>query len=402
MAERRRVLIAEEAIRDHSGHWAAYNCTIAAAFEALGWEATVAGSRELAPGLAAAGVRPVFSESRWDTKYDTLPPTRRRLWTLRHNLRLAADMDRFLRAAPPFDLVFAGNVTLAHVTGWWRVICRHPDKVRRLALMFVQDAGSYPPGGSEPVFPPQARLLRLSIRLLRPLVREGRVILSAETEAARHQYERLTGLPFHLLPHPVALPELPSLREDPPLLVAPGFARYEKGSDLLQSAWMQFRREHPDTPARLLLQWGGDFTLPSGEVETFRLAGLPDVSCLRDALDEPALAALLQRASGVVMPYRRSSYYSRLSRVVIEAMQAGLPVLHSADTWLESAVRAHGAGLSIPAEDPRALANSLHLFINKLPVLRLDAAARAKLARDAYSPGAFAGELARLCGIHAD
>ncbi len=391
-----RVLLAEEGMRSHSGHWTAYNCCIAQAFRDAGWDAQLAGHAEAAPALRAAGVSPVFRESRWDVSWDALPPLRRRMRNLRHNLLLAADMGRYLRDVQPFDLVFAGNVTIAHALGWWRVARAHPGKVRRLVLMFVQDAGFYPAGSGEPVFPSQAKLLRVFLRLFGPLVRRGRVFLTAETDVTRRQYELLTGLPVHLLTHPVTLPDGASTRSEPPLLVAPGFARHEKGADILQEAWLRFRSRHPDLPARLVLQWGNDFTLPDGRVERPRLEGLPDVNYIRGTLDEAAHAALLRSASAAILPYRRSSYYSRLSRVTIEAMQAGLPILHTADTWLARSIAELGVGPAVPDEDPAALAAALPDFIRGLPALLDAAARRAPHAQAAYSPAGFVRRLIEI------
>lgn len=398
--KRPRILLAEEGIRDHGGHWLVYNCSIANGFRDLGWEVQIAGSRQLAPEVASGGIRPVFSESRWSPEFDRLSPLRRKLWNLRHNVVLARDMGRFMDREEPFDILFAGNVTLAHAYGWWRVLKRHPAKVQRLVLMFVQDAGHYAEGASEPTFPAQARLLRFFLRRFKPLIDHGKVFFTAETEVTQRQYARLTGLPVHLLHHPVELPPGRQIPDDleAPLLVAPGFARYEKGSDLLQSAWLQFRRQHPDVPARLHMQWGGGFTLPDGTVEDLRLGGLPDVTVQRDPLNEMQLADLLHSASGAILPYRRSSYYSRLSRVAIEAMQAGLPILHTADTWLASAVTAHGAGMAVPSDDPAALAEALPRFIEQLPVLRRVALARRTAAVQAFSAGAFARKMVQLRG----
>ena len=69
-----------------------------------------------------------------------------------------------------------------------------------------------------------------------PAVKSKTVILAAETESMKKELEEFTKLPVTLFPHPIEAKDLSpntKVSPDPITISCPGFARHEKGSDIL-------------------------------------------------------------------------------------------------------------------------------------------------------------------------
>jgi glycosyltransferase involved in cell wall biosynthesis len=282
-------------------------------------------------------------------------------------------------------------------------LCRRPlhRGHRRYLLLFVQGFGVYQGPGLPVAFPPTAstRLARWCFRRLAPAVRSGRVVLAAETRAMQAELETFSQLPVRLFPHPVSVPADPATPSPrisapgstPVTITCPGFARYEKGNDLLQEACRQLFAEERPRDLRVISQWPEPFALPDGSEAT------PDPSLLADgryqlinhSLDRPAYAALLARSDLIVLPYRRSSYHNRVSRVAIEAALHGIPLVFMSGTWCEEVVELTGAGVAIAEETPEAVFHALGRALAQLPELHLLAQRASSAVRHHYSPERF-------------
>ncbi len=79
---------------------------------------------------------------------------------------------------------------------------------------------------------------------------------------------------------------------------------------------------------------------------------------------------LVARSDLIVLPYRRSSYHNRVSRVAIEAALHGIPLVFMSGTWCDELVELTGAGVAIAAETPEAVAEALRSALRELPALR--------------------------------
>jgi glycosyltransferase involved in cell wall biosynthesis len=95
------------------------------------------------------------------------------------------------------------------------------------------------------------------------------------------------------------------------------------------------------------------------------------------------------------MPYRRSAYYTRGSGVAVEAACGGIPMIVTADTWLENFVEQQGAGLAVPDGDAAALAGAMADVARDFPAIRVRAVERAGIALRINSAEAFARALWR-------
>jgi len=213
----------------------------------------------------------------------------------------------------------------------------------------------------------------------------------------------------------------------PVLVVAPGLARYEKGSDIFQKAiklilsnevasekWRVARGENQVQPVtryqqpltvagrsvKFVMQWPEDFDLPDGR----RCAPDPDllkderVKFSKDLLTGEAYWDFLQQADVIVLPYRSESYRARVSRVAIEAAMLGKPMVYSKGTWISEVVAMVGAGVAIAEETPQSLAEAIQMAIGELDMLQSEAECGVARVRKFYSVSSFHYLLVELGG----
>jgi len=115
------------------------------------------------------------------------------------------------------------------------------------------------------------------------------------------------------------------------------------------------------THPRVRMQQGEQYRLQLRQ--RARAGGVSDlVSFVGDYLDGPALAALLRRASVVVLPY--DSREQVTSGVLVEAVAAGRPVIA---TRFPHAVEllSTGAGILVPHYDGPAIGHALHRVLTE-------------------------------------
>ena len=147
---------------------------------------------------------------------------------------------------------------------------------------------------------------------------------------------------------PVALPE------NKPLLLFAGFVRPYKGLDVLLDALALVEQ-----PCHLLV--AGEFWQGTAVYETqIARLGLGDrVTLLDEYLSNEALAACLQRANVVVLPYRSATQ----SAVIQLAFGAGCPVITTNVGGLAEVVADGRTGLIVPPENPPALAAAIDRYL---------------------------------------
>jgi len=392
-----RILISEEGIKKASGHWYAYTDSIRRALIKQGHETVIAAHKHADEHiLELLDAQPVIRYSRWDGIYNSPWALIRYLNVFRHNWRLYRDLAQLLESEEPFDHIFAGNNLVFHTLCWGRICKRFAGKkFSKLTLLFVQDAGYYTKGSHEPTFPKHSYLLCRSLKALAPYIEKGYVELAAETEVTARQYEQFTGFPIRLYNHPTEIDyrKPAQVKTDKPIRFACfGFARYEKGSDLFQQAMAKFLRNHPDAPVEFMLQWEGAFKLPDGsrcEIDPF-LKDSGKVRYIETPLSGEGFARFLDDTDVMVMPYRWSSYYSRLSRVTLESIIAGIPTVYTNDTWLDTTISQYGAGVGFEDENADSLYEAIYRAFDNYPALAAEALQKRDEAAKAFSGDTFA------------
>lgn len=389
-----KLLILEEALQGGEGHWPSYIGTIAAGLRSAGDEVEVLVHRQASPEvISAVGGTPWLSRNCWTDQ-------RRQgaIGGLRHNLRFAREVNAWLNSHTPPDWVCSLTVRQQHLLALtWLATRPQQRPTPRFLLLFVQGFGTTTGAGEPTTFAatPANRLARWCFLRLGPAVRSGAVVLAAETAAMQAELRRFSGLPVALFPHPV--PDAPApgaidRREAGRITITcPGFARHEKGNDLLQEACLLLRGDRRAERLHVVCQWPAPFTLPNGT------ALLPDrelvasgrYELLNQSLDAAAYAALLARTDLVILPYRRLSYHNRVSRVAIEAAVRGLPLIHTRGTWSEELASAAGGGLPIAAETAKAVAEALLQALEHAPTLQQAAKAGAAAIAAHHSAAGF-------------
>lgn len=371
-----RILIAEEALETGTGHWPHYIGGLAQGFRESGDEVDVLMHREAPDAIArqVGGTR-WFSRNCWlDVR------SQGRVGGLRHSLTFYREMKHWLkRQKESYDWILCLTMRVQHLPAV-AFLSRGYGRTRFL-LLFVQGFGRYR-GHNKPIdFPTSStnRLARLCFSGLGQGVRRGQCLLAAETEGMRQELEQFTGLPAYLFPHPVPLSaltpaQLPSAKEEI-VLTAPGFARHEKGSDLLREAIEQLFTEDDLPPVRFILQWAEPFTLPDGSLMGPGKILEEDsrVELVNESLGVKDYLALLQRSDLILLPYRRSSYHNRLSRVAIEAAGIGKPLVYMSGTWSAEVAEIAGTGVAIEEESEDSLRKAILQALEQLDELRIAA-----------------------------
>ncbi len=395
-----KLLIAEEALRSLEGHWFEYVRTIANGCRRAGDDVTVACHRDAVPEVVAElAATPTFPTSAWDPAYLRAGggAWRRLARIFRHNAEFYRVVRRFMRRRGPFDVVFAPTILIDHLGAWTLLARTARQDYGKLVLLFVNGHGSYRGPDQPAAFPrtPNTLLSRFLLRSLRKLVASGKVVLAAETRAMAAEFTRFCGVPFQCFPHPVEFdgapdPDRAETREI--VLSCLGFARYEKGSDLLQAAILRLRKQRPDLGrVRFVIQWLEDFRGPDGvkfEREPVLVAD-PGVEFLSHSFTPSEYRAQLARTDGMILPYRARSYHARVSRVAIEAAILGIPMVYTRKTWLAELVRDGGAGVGFEDENLDELASGIICLADELPEWRTKAAAAARAARRLHSADYF-------------
>jgi len=171
---------------------------------------------------------------------------------------------------------------------------------------------------------------------------------------------------YRVTPHPTyaalstqmarALPV--SLPEDRPLLLFAGFVRPYKGLDILLEALPAVLKQQA---VHLLV--AGEFWQASDSYrQQIQEMGLADaVTIIDDYLPNEVLAACLDRADVVVLPYRHATQ----SGIIQLAFGQRKPVITTDVGGLSETVENEKTGLIVPPEDPCALAAAINRFLQE-------------------------------------
>jgi hypothetical protein len=389
-----RILITEEALQTGVGHWPGYIGGIAGAVRSAGDVVDVLVHREAtATVVDAVGGTPWFTRNCWlDSR------SQGAVGGIRHNLKFRSEVVGWIKNHDPYDWVCGPTIRLQHLLAF-ALLTLDPRLSRRtkFLLLFVQGFGRYAGHGNPSIFPnsPSTWLARLCFRVLAPAIRAGRVILAAETAGMQGELARFTGLEVTLFPHPVPAMENGAAHVAPAdgsiTITCPGFARHEKGSDLLQAAIKRLLAIPAANHLRFVMQWPEPFPMPDGSWLGIdpELVDHPGIEWLNQSLDATAYEQLLARSDLVIVPYRRESYHHRVSRVAIEAASRSIPLIYMRGTWSESIAQIAGAGVAIEDETVEAVTDAIVESSRDLAALRVAAVAGAVAVATYHSTATF-------------
>jgi glycosyltransferase involved in cell wall biosynthesis len=240
---------------------------------------------------------------------------------------------------------------------------------------------------------PTAQVFRVLLKALTEEVLHGSVILGAETHPMCDALSGLTGLPVQYYPHPVSpfgsAGRNDCVRSSDELVIGSyGGAREEKGERSLIAAVDLFTRRYASSRSQFVLQCVG-----GNPAEWKRLVGRRNVQLISSYFDGQ-YANQVTATHLLLLPYLRSSYGLRVSRVAIEAMVNGIPIVATRGTTLASQAEKFGSAVLCNENDPESLAEAIRDCELRYDELRRAARMRMTAAREHFS---VLGFRQRLC-----
>lgn len=268
----------------------------------------------------------------------------------------------------------------------------------RSAVRVHHSVSPLPAWFDDHVLPPSSRDAELTRHRIRALRREARSMRLADVvvvQARAHAYtwSRATGIPidrFEVLPNAVAArqrlsgdPQVRSQCSGPPTFVFAGNLRRFKGVFDLLEAFSSVRANRGDCDPRLLFVGRAPDQELRHQLSTqIQEAGLHDAVSIRPPLSQIELFDLLGSCSALVHP----SYFEGMPRVVLEAMDVGVPVIasripgiHDLDTG-ERVILFHKAGSA------SSLASRMHEVLDEPDMMAARVLAGQAVVADRHRP----------------
>ena len=396
----KKILICEEALIDHKGHFQSWIKAIRQMHLDAGAEVFVAGNRAVIADVQAdLAVIPIYSVNSWDqTISGKWPGWRRHLRVFAQNWRIFWQTREALRRTGPVDMLFFTAVRVHHMIGL-RALCAWGlgRRFNKLTVFLLTSQAEYNANFTACHFPRQSRLLAAVLRSFDRLARRGDVILAGDSHITNREYEKMTRVPMTLFPSPGADLRYEKRGEGSggPIFTMLGVSTWEKGIDVFQTAILHFLKRNPHSDARFVLQWGVPCEGPGGVVTPIssHLKSDPRVTVLERRLSNEEYAELFREADFIVLPYRKITYFNRISGVAVEAAVSGKPMIVTANTWLEWAMREFGSGLALPEDGAEELCAALEKCCAERAAMTSEARARMAVARDYNSSERYLGIL---------
>ncbi len=164
----------------------------------------------------------------------------------------------------------------------------------------------------------------------------------------------------------------------PGYLLFVGRLRIRKGVEVLLEALRELRRRNPAAVLRI----AGDGEHRGRLERKAAELGLGPAAAFLGSRDAAGVRMLLQGAAALVVP----STYEGMPLVILEAMEAGVPVVASRVSGIPEVVMDGETGWLVPPEDPEALARALEeALAHPEEARRRGAAGRARVA-ERYRP----------------
>ena len=380
-----RLFILDPAVTDFSGHHFAFNLALLEACRRRGLEARILGNAACTPAVQdALGVVRCFDFGTY-----TCPPVPELDMAAAIHFLHNAAFEQNLRSFAPTefdedDVVLAHTATSDQIVGllrWYRRLS-HPRP--RVAMQFM-----FPPWFQRPERD-RALMIVLQRRAMAAWREDpdNRAAFFSDSAVLGRYLEDLAEMPVRHLPMPIIFPpeEAPAAREGGPLtFVYLGEPRLEKGFGVLVRALVE-NRTRSELPVRFAIQTSG---LPDqGLVDALRQA-LPHDILVTEAVSDQAYWRLLSAADGVLLPYDPAVYALRSSRILVEAVGLGKPVLVTGGCWLDAELgHLGGAGVRVDY-DPPSVWRGIERLTRDHVALTEGARAAAPACRRRNSPDGF-------------
>ncbi|MEM0966363.1 MAG: hypothetical protein AAGJ81_09475 [Verrucomicrobiota bacterium] len=376
--------ILEDALRDSKGHWCEYIETFRDGLSKCDdcFEIFCAG--DATPEIQARfSTKPKLPPSIWAQMGDASPKWKRLLRVFTHGNATYKSVYRLLDEADSTpDVLFVPTVLVHHLWGWWKLLAGPLTNNSAKVLLFFPNTPIFIDldGASRLNRDPTARIFYWLIRRLRKYVQSGQLVLGAETYAMVDALTKATGVPFTYFPHPVRLKQTPPVKEiqntknkeqETLVLGAFGAARFEKGSELIQMAAKKILKSQPDLPVEFHLQWLDDFKNEQGQLQSKSpyLEKHAKFNYITELFRGNGYHEQLAKTDIMLLPYR-DAYQLRVSRVVIEAMLYGIPVITTESTTLWEQTERYGAALPCKLDrEGKHLAAAIEQAIKQYPKL---------------------------------
>jgi hypothetical protein len=293
-------------------------------------------------------------------------------------------------------MIFVPTVLVHHLLGWVLLLSWSLRGSKAKVILFFPNTPAFMDDEGIPRWnpDPSAKLFAFLIRRCAKAVQQGRLIIGAETAPMVAAMSELTGVPFRYLPHPVEPMGAGAERNEEVgqtiRFGAYGAARYEKGSELIQEAILRYLAEKPDPRVRFSLQWIADFSLPDGSRARLdpKLESHPQCEVIHEFFPEGGYETQIAKTEVMMLPYREA-YRLRVSRVVIEAMQAGMPVIVARGTTLCQQAGVHGIAIECEQNDPASLVDAIRHAVDDFAVLQPNAMKAEESSREHFSVKTF-------------
>lgn len=396
----KRLLIVEEALRDLKAHWFQYIQTICKGVEADGWKVDVACNKQADPEiLKTFSSFPIFRHARYLDNSKGRLPGERFFGFILHSIRVLMDLWPLLKKRERYNHIFVPTVLVHHLLAWYAIMLLHPNKPEKLTLFFVTNPGVWDSSKGKAFLPKSTILLKRLLKLFTSQVKSRKVELAVETEGAKKEFEVLSGLPVTLLPHPVPFSgkhkqerqiQSEQTRVNQVAFSCLGFARHEKGSDLLKAA-IESLVGNKDFNGHFFVQWTDSFKMPDGSLcdPGPVISTHPKVTIIDRPVHSDEYYELLLKTDCMVLPYRNSSYHARVSRIAIEAVCLGIPVIYTKGGWLQETIESFGSGIGIEDESIDSLKKAIILMDNEFENYSANAVKIAEKAIEYYAPENF-------------
>ena len=399
-----RILIVEEALKNRSGHWYEYNRAIVEEARERGHKVTLLAHQKIESDICEQlAAEPFFPATSWDQVYYHSSAWRRYFGILNHNKLIARLLQKHFKAQTEYyDVVLVPTTVLYHWLAWRWLVFRGAGKwFHRVVLTTRNNAGQYNPESKTYTFNSSAKVLASVLRTFRRPVEDETVELASDSDVLCRQYRSLCGLPFHTYPHPRPTNHLPipeRTTDGDIVFSALGPPRYEKGSDLIVEAIKNILEDRPEFPGRFVLQWTAEVYTPDKKKITLPAEwhDHPRIEIIRESLSSEDYQQRINESDVILAPYRRAQYHARLSGIVIEAFQSGVPCICISDTWVSDCMMKIGKGSAMQEETASSLSHLISQFIEETANNVRMTKSEITRARQAHSPEAFVNQLCAL------
>jgi glycosyltransferase involved in cell wall biosynthesis len=393
----KRLLICEEALIGFMAHYYSWIKSIRKLNMNAGVQVEIAANQKVEDSIADEfSVHRTYSENNWSGIYNHPQAWKRYLGVFKHNRLVYKETKKLFSETEPFDCILLPAARIHHLIAW-RFLCRRYLKkhFKRIVIFVLTSEAIYNEDHSEYTFKRSTKLIRFVLRSFRKYVESGEVLFAGDSHITCEEYERLSEIPFTVFPSPgVALAKAPDSSETVspesspgPVFVILGLSIYDKGIDLWQEAVLRYLKEYPDGNAKFIIQWGAP-TISYDGVEIpidDKLKNSPKVTLLERSLSDEEYSLYFQQSDFLALPYRRKTYFNRISGVLIEAACSGIPMIVTENTWLSWAMNEYGAGITVKNEDAADLYQKLLYSINHWKELTMAAEAKRPVALEKNS-----------------